>query len=134
VITKVAFPRLQVENLETHTNPLIIHGQAKLPYLNVFSNYLAGRYNLRTGCGYCQVSTEADEELPTVGVALLLTSRPENDDGDGAVGELLDSLANLDYPDEKVALLIVNRVEQLKSAVSGWERFVFRVQFRPKSV
>ncbi len=74
---------------------------------------------------------EADEELPTVGVALLLTSRPENDDGI-AMGELLDSIANLDYPAEKVALLIVNRVEQLKSAVSGWERFVFRVQFRPK--
>lgn len=106
----------QAINTQTGIRPLVHHGNWLNPHLLHAANYLAGRYNLRTGCGYCRVQASKDGNSappPRVGIALLITG--------GAAEEadefLTLTLRRIGRPREQFDLFVVNTRVEIAKAV-----------------
>ncbi|CAH2034418.1 unnamed protein product, partial [Iphiclides podalirius] len=97
-----------VENVATKQRPLIIHGNgpSKLT-LNHLGNYLAKSWSHKEGCTLCEenrIKLE-DEHLPKVMLAVFIEqSTPFLED-------FLKQLLDIDYPKNKLQLLLRNNVE-----------------------
>jgi hypothetical protein len=92
-----------IHNTLYNTHPIAIHGNGPRKHrLNHFSNYVANRYNLKTGCTVCAKPLIPLEPLASLSIALFLTKPVP------FVEEFVDFFKHLDYPKEKIDLFIYN--------------------------
>ncbi|XP_053624838.1 procollagen-lysine,2-oxoglutarate 5-dioxygenase isoform X2 [Plodia interpunctella] len=103
-----------IENVVTKQRPLIVHGNgpSKLT-LNNLGNYLAKSWSQRHGCAICEEKKiELKEDLlPNVMMAVFIEQETP------FLEEFLVSLLEIDYPKQKIHLLLRNNVEFHESEV-----------------
>lgn len=90
-------------NAAYNTKPLIVHGNGpSKSHLNYLGNYLGNRWNSQLGCRTCGLEVKESEEVPLIALNLFI-SKPIP-----FIEEVLQKIAEFDYPKEKIALYIYN--------------------------
>ncbi|XP_014366500.2 procollagen-lysine,2-oxoglutarate 5-dioxygenase isoform X1 [Papilio machaon] len=96
-----------LENVATKQRPLVVHGNgpAKL-MLNTMGNYLAKAWSLKNGCVLCKERKIElnDDNLPHVMLAIFVEQATP------FIEEFFDSVLLLDYPKNKIHLILRNNV------------------------
>ncbi|KAL4221290.1 Procollagen-lysine [Mactra antiquata] len=118
-------------NMKTGTIPVVIHGNGPIkPEFNRLANYLVDGWTTSSGCISCNEDTVSleglqEEDYPSVLLGIFIeTSTP-------FLREALQYIAELDYPKQKVDLLLHNNIENHEKDV---EPFLKQYASKYKSV
>ncbi|XP_063546470.1 procollagen-lysine,2-oxoglutarate 5-dioxygenase [Cydia strobilella] len=106
-----------ITNVATKQRPLIVHGNgpSKLT-LNHLGNYLAKSWSASEGCALCSANKIQikEETLPSVMLAVFIEQPTP------FLEEFLKQLIDINYPKEKLHLLLRNNVEYHEADVEEW--------------
>ncbi|CAK1588743.1 unnamed protein product [Parnassius mnemosyne] len=106
-----------IENVATKQRPLIVHGNgpSKLT-LNYLGNYLAKSWSMNEGCTLCAEKRIKlkDDNLPTVMMAVFIEQATP------FLEEFFQQLLDIDYPKNKIQLLVRNYVEYHEAEVDSF--------------
>ncbi|KAK3866303.1 hypothetical protein Pcinc_028164 [Petrolisthes cinctipes] len=120
VSMKIGEGDVQIVNTVYQTTPLVIHGNGPTKVLlNSLGNYLAKSWTPEDGCLACiedkkDISALKKDDYPVVLLAVFV-EKPVP-----FLEEMLEKVANLSYPKQRMDLLVHNQVELHKELVSNW--------------
>ncbi|XP_045163177.2 procollagen-lysine,2-oxoglutarate 5-dioxygenase 2-like isoform X2 [Mercenaria mercenaria] len=98
-------------NVKTGTVPIVIHGNGPIkPEFNRLANYLADSWTTSSGCSACEEDTISleglqDVDYPTILMGIFVEHPTP------FLREALQKVAGLDYPKQKIDLLVHNKVK-----------------------
>lgn len=104
---------IYINNIVTGTKPMVLHGNGRAKItLNSFSNYLFGSWNFEEGCVHCKLGqfdleTKDPEQYPVVLLAVFIEQATP------FLEEQLQKLHALDYPRQKIHVLVHNNVSNI---------------------